>query len=168
VTIFISTHFMNEAERCDRISLMHAGRVLVSDTPAAILACGARPRRTPRAGATWSNSPARATSEQPPLADDAELDRRLASGELTVAIEIPPASAATCARPPAEVGVWIDGAMPFRGETIRGYVRGCTSNICAGGRMRGPEARRRVEPAEARIRYRYNQDFKSVYAMVPA
>ncbi|MDO8837802.1 MAG: ribosome-associated ATPase/putative transporter RbbA [Parvibaculum sp.] len=38
VTIFISTHFMNEAERCDRISLMHAGRVLVSDTPAAITA----------------------------------------------------------------------------------------------------------------------------------
>ncbi|MFA6267932.1 MAG: ribosome-associated ATPase/putative transporter RbbA [Pseudolabrys sp.] len=37
VTIFISTHFMNEAERCDRISLMHAGRVLVSDTPAAII-----------------------------------------------------------------------------------------------------------------------------------
>ena len=36
VTIFISTHFMNEAERCDRISLMHAGRVLVSDTPAAL------------------------------------------------------------------------------------------------------------------------------------
>ena len=33
VTIFISTHFMNEAERCDRISLMHAGRVLVSDRP---------------------------------------------------------------------------------------------------------------------------------------
>ena len=34
VTIFISTHFMNEAERCDRISLMHAGQVLVSDVPA--------------------------------------------------------------------------------------------------------------------------------------
>jgi ribosome-dependent ATPase len=38
VTIFISTHFMNEAERCDRISLMHAGRVLVSDKPAAVVA----------------------------------------------------------------------------------------------------------------------------------
>ena len=38
VTIFISTHFMNEAERCDRISLMHAGKVLVTDTPAAITA----------------------------------------------------------------------------------------------------------------------------------
>ena len=34
VTIFISTHFMNEAERCDRMSMMHAGKVLDSDTPA--------------------------------------------------------------------------------------------------------------------------------------
>lgn len=33
VTIFISTHFMNEALRCDRISLMHAGQVLVCDKP---------------------------------------------------------------------------------------------------------------------------------------
>ena len=33
VTIFISTHFMNEALRCDRVSLMHAGEVLVYDTP---------------------------------------------------------------------------------------------------------------------------------------
>ncbi len=38
VTIFVSTHFMNEAEWCDRISLMHAGRVLVSDTAQAIVA----------------------------------------------------------------------------------------------------------------------------------
>jgi ribosome-dependent ATPase len=37
VTIFVSTHFMNEAELCDRISLMHAGKVLISDTPAAIV-----------------------------------------------------------------------------------------------------------------------------------
>jgi ribosome-dependent ATPase len=37
VTIFISTHFMNEAERCDRISLMHAGRVLVTGSPAALI-----------------------------------------------------------------------------------------------------------------------------------
>jgi ribosome-dependent ATPase len=32
VTIFLSTHFMNEAERCDRISLMHAGKVLAVAT----------------------------------------------------------------------------------------------------------------------------------------
>ncbi|MCD1627686.1 ribosome-associated ATPase/putative transporter RbbA [Seohaeicola saemankumensis] len=36
VTIFVSTHYMSEATRCDRISLMHEGRVLVSDTPEAI------------------------------------------------------------------------------------------------------------------------------------
>lgn len=33
VTIFITTHFMNEAARCDRISLMHSGKSLVCDTP---------------------------------------------------------------------------------------------------------------------------------------
>ncbi|WP_168195426.1 ATP-binding cassette domain-containing protein [Bradyrhizobium sp. NAS80.1] len=38
VTIFVSTHFMNEAERCDRISLMHAGKVMISDTPEQIAA----------------------------------------------------------------------------------------------------------------------------------
>ncbi|NVN91221.1 MAG: ribosome-associated ATPase/putative transporter RbbA [Desulfuromonadales bacterium] len=37
VTIFISTHFMNEAGRCDRISLMHAGTVLVTDIPAELI-----------------------------------------------------------------------------------------------------------------------------------
>ena len=37
VTIFISTHFMNEALRCDRISLMHAGKVLVYGTPQGII-----------------------------------------------------------------------------------------------------------------------------------
>jgi ribosome-dependent ATPase len=33
VTIFITTHFMNEGMRCDRISLMHAGKVLACDAP---------------------------------------------------------------------------------------------------------------------------------------
>ena len=37
VTIFVSTHFMNEAMRCDRISLMHAGTVLACDTPLALM-----------------------------------------------------------------------------------------------------------------------------------
>ena len=37
VTIFISTHFMNEAERCDRMSMMHAGKVLDSDAPARLV-----------------------------------------------------------------------------------------------------------------------------------
>lgn len=38
VTIFVTTHFMNEAARCDRISLMHAGRSLACDTPENLIA----------------------------------------------------------------------------------------------------------------------------------
>ena len=38
ITIFITTHFMNEALRCDRISLMHAGNVLACDAPEALIA----------------------------------------------------------------------------------------------------------------------------------
>jgi ribosome-dependent ATPase len=37
VTIFISMHFMNEAERCDRTSLMHAGKVLAQGAPAELV-----------------------------------------------------------------------------------------------------------------------------------
>jgi len=33
VTIFVTTHFMNEGMRCDRISLMNAGKVLACDAP---------------------------------------------------------------------------------------------------------------------------------------
>jgi len=36
VTIFVSTHFMNEAELCDRISLMHKGQVLTVGAPGEI------------------------------------------------------------------------------------------------------------------------------------
>ena len=63
VTIFISTHFMNEAERCDRISLMHAGRVLVSDAPAALMAkrevrhAGGRLHRLPGGGGRPTGRP---------------------------------------------------------------------------------------------------------------
>ena len=42
VTIFVSTHFMNEAERCDRISLMDSGRVLATDTPAGLVSSARR------------------------------------------------------------------------------------------------------------------------------
>ena len=38
VTVFITTHFMNEAMRCDRISLMHAGKSLACDTPHRLMA----------------------------------------------------------------------------------------------------------------------------------
>jgi ABC-2 type transport system ATP-binding protein len=38
ITIFLTTHYMDEAEHCDRIAIMDAGRLLVVDTPAALKA----------------------------------------------------------------------------------------------------------------------------------
>ncbi len=43
VTIFVSTHFMNEAARCDRLALMDAGRVLASG----LLTRSSNPRTSP-------------------------------------------------------------------------------------------------------------------------
>jgi ribosome-dependent ATPase len=107
--------------------------------------------------------------ERAPLADDDALDRRMRSGELSLVIEIPPGFGKDLkrGRGPA-VGAWIDGAMPFRAETIRAYVRGMhaeylhmlAQNAAAGASVSAAVG---IE-----VRYRYNQAFKSLYAMVPA
>lgn len=36
ITIFLTTHYMDEAEHCDRIAIMNAGRIVAQDTPAAL------------------------------------------------------------------------------------------------------------------------------------
>jgi len=43
VTVLVTTHFMEEAEYCDRLAIMAAGRILATDEPAAIkaMACSA-------------------------------------------------------------------------------------------------------------------------------
>jgi ABC-type multidrug transport system ATPase subunit len=38
VAILITTHYMNEAEHCDHLALMHAGRIIADDTPVALKA----------------------------------------------------------------------------------------------------------------------------------
>lgn len=267
VTIFISTHFMNEALRCDRVSLMHAGQVLASDTPAALArargvdtleaafigyledaAGGDAPADDGRAAATpmtdlgtrgtpatgfstrrlfayslreameMVRDPIRLTFallgtailmlvlgygisfdvedmtyavldrdrtpesrtyleglagsryflETPPLADHAEMDRRLRGGDITLAIEVPPGFGKDLLRDrrPA-VAAWIDGAMPFRAETIYGYVAGLHDHYLAELARRGEVAPPPVPPFELEPRFRYNQDFKSVFSMVP-
>ncbi|WP_374262166.1 ribosome-associated ATPase/putative transporter RbbA [Zoogloea sp.] len=268
VTIFITTHFMNEAQRCDRISLMHAGRILASDAPAALVAArgaasledafiayladasgialpDARTAAAPAAPPTPAaegrqrvarfslarllsfsareatelrRDPFRRTlallgtvvlmlvmgygisldveklnyavldldhsvaseqytlgiagsryfAEQPPLQGHADLDRRMRSGELTMAVEIPPGfgrDLARGARP--EVGVWIDGAMPTRAEVARGYMIGVHSQILAEAVTQATGSRPRGL-ADIEIRYRYNPDMQSLVAMVPA
>ena len=259
VTIFVSTHLMSEAERCDRVSLMHAGRVLDSGTPAELMArhgaktlegafidclgrhAAAEPaaaelltptaatpdphppgrlgrllshaaretlelRRDPVRGAlalvgslvllvvmafgismdvehlrfavldrdqtsvsrgyATDLAGSRYLSEQPPLADYAELDRRMRSGEVSVAIEIPAGFARDLARgQPVRVGAWVDGAMPTRAETALGYLQGMHAHWMAGRRPGGAEGK----PAYAlETRFRYNPDVRSLPAMVPA
>jgi ribosome-dependent ATPase len=262
VTIFVSTHFMNEGARCDRIALMNAGRVLACDPPAALVAAhgaasledafvaairadtGAASERAPGPPAAapapapaprlgfdpvrlaayarreWlelrrdpirlamcflaplvlltvlgygismdvdelpvaaldrDGSPeSRGYLEQftgspyfaprAPIASTGELERRLRAGELRVAIEVPAGFGRDlqAGRAP-EVGVWIDGAMPFRAETARGYVAAVEQQWLR-GRARAQGREPPPEPAELRVRYRYNQDLRSVYAIVP-
>jgi ABC-2 type transport system ATP-binding protein len=44
ITIFLTTHYMDEAEYCDRIAIMDRGRIIVLDTPAALKASVGRDR----------------------------------------------------------------------------------------------------------------------------
>ena len=273
VTIFVSTHFMNEAELCDRISLMHAGTVLVSDTPAAIIerrsaatleeafiayledaiaqtkeAPKVKPSLAPeidraetgaqekaprklrsalrrlsayslREALELQRDPIRATlailgsvilmlvigyginmdvedltfavldrddtaisrdytlqiagsryfTEKAPITDYADLDRRMRSGELALAIEIPPGFGRDVSRGRSvEIGAWIDGAMPSRAETVRGYVQGMHANwlMQKARQLYGDAAT--VGDFQLEIRYRYNPDVRSLVAMVPA
>ncbi|MNO85544.1 putative ABC transporter ATP-binding protein YbhF [compost metagenome] len=267
VTIFISTHFMNEAQRCDRISLMHAGRVLASGTPdelteqrglgsleatfIAYLKEAAGSAAQPEAPATVAaevvesalrqqrrsrfsllrllsyarreamelrRDPIRLTLallgtvmlmfiigyginmdvedlsyavldrdqtttsqayalnlagsryfiEQAPIHDYSELDRRMRSGELSLAIEIPPGFGRDLKRGanPA-IGAWIDGAMPTRANTVLGYVQGIHNQYLADLAQRSSLDAPRA-PSTIELRYRYNPDVESIKAMVPA
>jgi len=265
VTIFLSTHFMNEAERCDRISFMHAGKVLavgtpqelvekrgvhtleeafiaylkeaagIEDTPVetdAVPAAAARPapparRFDPRrlwactrretmellrdpirlsfaflgpvllmlafgfgisfdvenlkfAAFDQDNSmesrqlveafsSSRYFDERAPIRSAAELDQRLRSGELQLVIEIPPSFGRDLmsARTP-ELSVWLDGAMPFRAETTRGYVTGLATQYAQSFMASQAASSHAPSPFAIETRFRYNQDFKSANAMVPS
>ena len=265
VTIFLSTHFMNEAERCDRISFMHAGKVLAVGTPqelvqkrgvdtleeafiaylkeaagiedappepAAVTSATVRPppparRFDPRrlwactrretmellrdpirlsfaflgplllmlafgfgisfdvenlkfAAFDQDNSmesrqlveafsSSRYFSEQAPIRSAAELDQRLRSGELQLAIEIPPSFGRDlmAGRLP-ELSVWLDGAMPFRAETTRGYVTGLATQYAQGFAAAQAASSHAPSPVTIETRFRYNQAFKSANAMVPS
>src|SRR5690606_4646493 len=62
--------------------------------------------------------------ERAPIGDYEELDRRMRSGELSMALEIPPGFARDLQRGrPVAIGAWVDGAMPNRAETVSGYLQ---------------------------------------------
>ena len=271
VTIFISTHFMNEAERCDRMSMMHAGKVLDSDAPARLVekrgartledafigylieAGGDAPAGDEEDGDTTVPTPAEASGhaavhdkrrpfspqrmvaylwrealelqrdpiraalalggsillmfvmgfgitmdvedlrfavldrdqstlsrdyalqlsgsryfvERPAISDYDQLDTRMRSGELSLAIEIPHGFMRdVLAGRNVQIGAWVDGAMPTRAETVNGYVQGMHQTWL----VQQLAERGIAMPASASVqtRFRYNPDVKSLPAMVPA
>ncbi|WP_353117873.1 ribosome-associated ATPase/putative transporter RbbA [Nitratidesulfovibrio sp.] len=98
----------------------------------------------------------------------AELDQRMRSGELALAIEIPHGFGRDIAHgKTVQLGAWVDGAMPTRAETVTGYVQAMHQMWLADMSMhrlgRTPGAASGVE-----VRYRYNPNVKSLPAMVPA
>jgi len=101
------------------------------------------------------------------LRDLRDLDRRMQNGELRFAIEVPPGFGRDLhsGRSP-EIAVWLDGAFPFRAETTRAYVEGAHTQFVQSAtlQMSGHTA---LPAANIEARYRYNQDFSSVFAVVP-
>ena len=106
--------------------------------------------------------------EHAPIASTTQLEHRMASGELQFAIEVPAGFGRDLRRGrSAEIGVWIDGAMPFHAESVRGYVQGVHAQFLAELALVGRTVRT-PPPASIEVRFRYNQDFNSVEAMVPS
>ena len=107
--------------------------------------------------------------ERPPIIDYADLERRLRSGDVKATIEIPPGFGRDLKKgTPVAVGAWVDGAMPFRAETIRGYLQGVHQQYLADPVLTATKAPAAGPTAIIETRFGYNQNFKSVYAMVPS
>ena len=106
--------------------------------------------------------------EKPPLADYADLVQRLANGGIDAGIEIPPGFGRDIARGrPAWVSAWIDGARPFIAQTVRGYLQDMHQLYLSDPIVKTTQAAA-PPPADIEVRFMYNQDFDSIYAMVPA
>lgn len=261
VTIFVSTHFMDEGMRCDRISLMHAGQVLVTDTPSAIIAnseaasledafikhisavmpsaqetstpLSARSAgvadasgfslrrllayttretmqvrrdpvrlafaflgsallllimsfgisqevrnipfavldhdRSPESRAYLSNFEDSFWFEvHPPIDTSLSLEERLRSGELALALEIPPGFGANLRRgSDAEVAATIDGADPGRAGTVESYVAGAHA-AASGDVWLGKSVAGASPPAQLEPRFRYNPAMESLPSIGPS
>jgi ribosome-dependent ATPase len=102
-----------------------------------------------------------------PLKSDADLQSQLRAGKIRLAIEIPPGFGRGLlqGRSP-EVALWLDGALPFRAEVSRGYVEGVHQTFLRELAAGGTEPAGRGA-ANLELRFRYNQEFLSVFAIVP-
>ena len=105
--------------------------------------------------------------ETAPLPNYSELDRRLRNGQLRIALELPPSFQKDLQRGrQPEVNAFLDAAVPFRAETARSYIESVHDQYLKQLReSKGlPPA---SKPIKVEARALFNQDFKSIYAMVP-
>ncbi|MBV9288309.1 MAG: ribosome-associated ATPase/putative transporter RbbA [Hyphomicrobiales bacterium] len=110
-------------------------------------------------------------SSQPPIQSAEEVQRRLRSGDTQIVVEVPPGFGRDLlANRSPGLDATVDGAMTFRGETAKNYVNGVV-------RQQGEELERSLRRPGApnkwgdddiETRFRYNQAFLSVNAMVPS
>ncbi len=106
-------------------------------------------------------------AEKSPITNYRELDRRLRDGELRFALEIPSGFERDLNRGRAPtVAAYIDAAVPFRAETVRGYVENSTGQYESQVR-RSKGMAPAAQPFHINVRALYNQSFESVFAMVP-
>lgn len=107
-------------------------------------------------------------SVTPPVrSDDAGLGR-LQSDDISLLVEIPPGFGRDVRRGAApEVLAQVDGAMPFRAETVAQYARGVHNTLLqdpGSGLQTGPKK----YSAQVQDRYMYNPTFESIYSIVPS
>lgn len=104
---------------------------------------------------------------QPSVSSDEDALERMRADEVATVVEIPPNFSRDLRRKDTpDVFVQIDGANPFRAETIRGYVEGVQTTLLTdpNNRLyRGP----RKYAANFQDRYIYNPTFESIYSIVP-
>jgi ribosome-dependent ATPase len=105
--------------------------------------------------------------ETAPLPNYNELDRRLRNGQLRIALELPPSFQKDLQRGrQPEVNAFLDAAVPFRAETARSYIESVHDQYLK--QLRESKGLPPVsKPIKVEARALFNQDFKSIYAMVP-
>ncbi|MDH3512265.1 MAG: ribosome-associated ATPase/putative transporter RbbA [Gammaproteobacteria bacterium] len=126
--------------------------------------------RTPESRAYLENfTGSRYFEEHSPLLNYTDLETRLRNGKLAFAIEIPPDFGKNLRRDrQPEVAVWLDASMPFRAENAQGYILGVHRFYVEQQQLKSGRGRyTRPSPAAIETRFLYNQDFKSVYSIVP-
>ncbi len=104
----------------------------------------------------------------PPVYSAEEALRRLQSNDVALVLEIPPDFGRDFRRASnPDISAEVDGADPFRSETVSQYAKGVTDTMLndpASGLYTGPKK----YTAQIQERYMYNPTFESIYSIVPS